>query len=115
MAGQLCCFSAGSRFHVQRIAAPCVGDLTEDGDLLNLAHAVNPRALVTNQEAVGEFTLTNRLSAWIQKHHIVRHQGEQPRKIARIDRINPGGMYLAYRAFVTQCAWVQDISNYDSS
>jgi hypothetical protein len=62
---------------------------------------MNPRALVTDQEAVGEFTLTNRLSAWIQKHDIVRHQGKQPRKIARIDRINPGGMYLAYRSFIT--------------
>src|SRR3982750_3576961 len=101
MAGQLCCFSTGSRIHGQRIPAPCVRDLTEDGDLLNLAHAMNPRALVTDQEAVGEFKLTKRLSAWIQKHDIVRHQGEQPLKIARIDRINPGGMYPAYGVFIT--------------
>ena len=75
MAGQLRCFSAVSRFHGQRIPAQSVGDLTEDGNLLNLAHAMNPRALVTDQEAVGEFTLTKWLSPWIQKHDIVRHQG----------------------------------------
>ena len=52
MAGQLRCCSADSRFHGQRVAAPCVGDLTKDGDLFDLAHAMNPRALVTDQEAV---------------------------------------------------------------
>jgi hypothetical protein len=62
---------------------------------------MNPRALVTGQEAVGKFTPTNRLSAWIQKHDIVRHQGEQPFNIACVDRINPGGMHLAYRTFIT--------------
>ena len=56
VAGQLRCFSAGSRFHGQRVPTTCVGDLAEDGDLHNLAHAMNPRALVTDQEAVWEFT-----------------------------------------------------------
>jgi hypothetical protein len=110
MACQLRCFSVGSRFHGQRVPAPCVGDLTEDGDLLNLAHALNPGALVTDHETVGEFTPANRLFAWIQKHDIVRHQGEQPRKIARIDRINPGGMHLAYCAFITSHVHIFKIS-----
>jgi hypothetical protein len=62
---------------------------------------MNPRALVTEQEAVGELSPANRLFAWIEKHDIVRHQGEQPRNIARVYRIDPGGMHLAYGAFIT--------------
>ena len=65
IAGQLCCFSAGSRFHGQRVPAPRVRDLAEDRDLLDLAHAMNPGALVTDQKALGEFTPANRLFAWI--------------------------------------------------
>lgn len=79
MPGQLHRVSAGSRLHGQRIPAPCVGDFTVHGDLLNFAHTMNPRALMTFQEAIGEFMPAKRLCAWIQKHHIIRHQGEQSR------------------------------------
>jgi hypothetical protein len=66
--------------------------------------------LVRGQETVGKFPLTKRLPAWTQKHDIVRHHGEQSRKIARIDRINPGGMYFAYGAFITSHVHVFQIS-----
>ena len=65
IAGPLCCFSAGSRFHGQRVPTPRVRDLAEDRDLLNPAHAMNRGALVTGQKALGEFTPANWPFAWI--------------------------------------------------
>ena len=110
MAGQFHGCSAGSRSYRQGVLAARIGDLIEDGDFLNLTHAMNESAFVTGSEAVRKFLAAQRLPAWIQENHIVRHQGEQSRNIARIDGFNPGGMHRAYCAFLTSRLHVLKIS-----
>ena len=110
MAGQFHGCSAGSRSYRQGVLAARIGDLIEDGDFLNLTHAMNESAFVTGSEAVRKFLAAQRLPAWIQENHIVRHQGEQSRNIARIDGFNPGGMHRAYCAFLTSRPHVLKIS-----
>jgi hypothetical protein len=55
---------------------------------------------VGGREASGESLPTEGRSARIQKNDIVRHQGEQAAKIARVDCINPTCVHLTNGSFI---------------
>ena len=54
-----------------------------------LAAATDPSLLVCGREDGGKSITAERHLARIEKHHIVRHQGEQADEIASVDGINP--------------------------
>src|ERR1700726_4812824 len=61
---------------------------------------MDPRLLVGGRETDGKSISAERRLARIQKHDIVRHQGEQADKIAAIDCINPSRVHFTNSSFV---------------
>jgi hypothetical protein len=61
---------------------------------------MDPSLLVGGWEHGGKPIPAERRSARIEKHDIVRHQGEQADKIAGVDGIDPGRMHLADGSFI---------------
>src|SRR5713226_4201124 len=61
---------------------------------------MDPRLLVGGREPDGESISAERRLARIQKHDIVRHQGEQADKIAGVDCINPSCVHLTDSSFI---------------
>lgn len=90
MTSELRRFAAGVLGHRQRVPATRVGDFADYYDLFQLADAADPNLLVGGREVGGKFLPRERRLARVEKHDIVRHQGEQADKIASIDGIDPG-------------------------
>ena len=89
MTGELRRFPAGARSHLQRVPAPRVGDSADDHDLFQLADATDPKLFVSGREVGRKSIPAERRLARIEKHGIIRHQGEQADKIAGVDGIDP--------------------------
>jgi proteic killer suppression protein len=100
IARHLRCFPTKTRGHRQCVPASRVCDFAADNGLLQLARTTDPNPLVRVREVGGEAISPDRRLAWIQEHHIVRHQREQPDQIACIDGTDPRRMNLADYSFI---------------
>jgi hypothetical protein len=90
MPGEARRLPTGAPGHGQRVSAPRVSDFADNHDLFQLAAATDPRLLVGGRKGGGKSIPAERRLARIEKHSIVRHQGEQADKIAGVDGIDPG-------------------------
>jgi hypothetical protein len=62
---------------------------------------MDPSLLVGGREGWGKSIPADRRLARIEKHDVVRHQAEQANKIACVDGVDPGRVYLADCSFIS--------------